>query len=60
MALSILFFFAIGYYLDKWLNTKGLFIIIFILLGVIGGGFNAYRQIMESMNPHGKHKTKDR
>ena len=31
MAGSILFCFAIGYYLDKWLNTKGLFISIFIL-----------------------------
>ncbi|MFH1123382.1 MAG: AtpZ/AtpI family protein [Pseudomonadota bacterium] len=47
MAGSILFCFAIGYYLDKWLGTKGLFITIFILLGVAGGGYTAYRQIME-------------
>jgi len=47
MALSILFCFAIGYYLDKWLNTKGLFITIFILLGIAGGGYTVYRQIME-------------
>jgi len=46
MAGSILFCFAIGYYLDKWLGTKGLFITIFILLGVAGGGYTAYRQIM--------------
>ncbi|VBB44324.1 conserved hypothetical protein [uncultured Desulfatiglans sp.] len=44
---SILFCFAIGYYLDKWLHTKGLFITIFILLGIAGGGYTAYRQIME-------------
>ena len=44
---SILFCFAIGYYLDKWLNTKGVFITIFILLGIAGGGYTAYRQIME-------------
>ena len=47
MAGSILFCFAIGYYLDKWLKTKGLFITIFILLGIAGGGYTVYRQIME-------------
>ncbi len=44
---SILFCFAIGYYLDKWLNTKVIFIVIFILLGIAGGGYTVYRQIME-------------
>ncbi len=48
---SILFCLAIGYYLDKWLNTKGLFITIFILLGIAGGGYTAYRQIMEMLKP---------
>jgi len=48
MAGSILFCFAIGYYLDKWLGTKGLFITIFILLGVAGGGYTVYRQIMKA------------
>ena len=46
---SILFCLAIGYYLDKWLNTKGVFITIFILLGIAGGGYTAYRQIMEML-----------
>ena len=48
MAGSILFCFAIGYYLDKWLDTKGLFITIFILLGIAGGGYTVYRQIMKT------------
>ena len=48
MAGSILLCFFIGYYLDKWLNTKGLFITIFILFGVVGGGYTAYRQIMQT------------
>ena len=39
--------FAIGYYLDKWLGTKGIFLTIFILLGIAGGGFTVYRQIRE-------------
>jgi ATP synthase protein I len=39
--------FATGYYLDKWLRTKGIFLTIFILLGIAGGGFTVYRQIKE-------------
>jgi len=56
---SILLCFAIGYYLDKWLETKGVFIAIFIILGVAGGGYNAYRQIMETMRLNGRGKPKD-
>lgn len=47
MAGSIVFCFFLGYYLDKWLHTKGLFITIFILLGIAGGGYTAYRQIIQ-------------
>ena len=44
---SLLFCFAIGYWLDRWLGTTGLFLTIFILLGIAGGGYTAYKQIME-------------
>lgn len=44
---SLLFCFAIGYWLDRWLDTKGLFITIFIILGIAGGGYTVYRQIMD-------------
>jgi F0F1-type ATP synthase assembly protein I len=47
MAGCILFCFFIGLYLDRWLGTKGLFIIIFIVLGIIGGGITVYRQIID-------------
>ena len=47
MAGCIVFCFFIGLYLDRWLGTKGVFITIFIILGVIGGGVVVYRQIME-------------
>ena len=47
MAGCIAFCFFIGLYLDRWLGTKGVFITIFIILGVIGGGVVVYRQIME-------------
>ena len=60
MAGSILFCFAIGYYLDKWLNTKGLFIAIFILLGIAGGGYTVYRQIMETLNGDENKSPQDR
>jgi ATP synthase protein I len=59
MAGSILFCFAIGYFLDKWLHTKGLFITIFILLGIAGGGYTTYRQIMEGTDQGRDAKKED-
>jgi ATP synthase protein I len=56
MAGSILFCFAIGYFLDKWLGTKGLFISIFTILGVIGGGVTVYGQIDELLGFNKKTK----
>jgi len=47
MAGSILLCFAIGYFLDKWLGTRGIFLTIFIILGVLGGGWTVYRQIIQ-------------
>lgn len=44
---SIAFCFIIGFYLDRWLHTKGIFIAVFIVLGVVGGAITVYRQIME-------------
>ncbi|MFP4040999.1 MAG: AtpZ/AtpI family protein [Desulfosudaceae bacterium] len=49
MAGSIIFCFFIGYTLDNWLGTKGIFIIIFTILGVIGGGNVVYRQVLDTM-----------
>lgn len=39
--------FAVGYYLDKWLGTRGVFLVLFILLGIVGGGYTVFRQIRE-------------
>jgi ATP synthase protein I len=39
--------FAIGFYLDKWLGTRGIFLTLFILLGIGGGGYTVYQQIRE-------------
>ena len=59
MAGSILFCFAIGYYLDKWLNTKVIFIIVFVLLGIAGGGYTVYRQIMEITEKNENRESRD-
>jgi F0F1-type ATP synthase assembly protein I len=47
MAGCILFCFFLGFYLDKWIGTRGIFVSIFTVLGVIGGGITVYRQILE-------------
>ena len=43
----IFFCFFIGRYLDRFLGTRGIFMAIFTVLGVIGGGVVVYRQILE-------------
>jgi F0F1-type ATP synthase assembly protein I len=53
MAGCIVFCFFMGLYLDKWLGTKGIFVSIFTVLGVIGGGVTVYRQIMEVIEDKG-------
>jgi len=47
MAGCIFFCFGIGYYIDRWLGTKGIFITVFTLLGIIGGANVVYRQIIK-------------
>lgn len=47
----ILFCLWIGHLLDEWLGTKGIFITVFIILGIVGGAVTVYRQIMEFMAP---------
>ena len=52
----IAYCFFIGFYIDKWLKTKGVFLTIFIILGVIGGGITVYRQILEMMEENNNKK----
>ncbi len=51
MAGCIVLCFFIGRLLDDWLELKGIFTVIFILLGVAGGANVVYRQIMEVTEP---------
>ncbi len=61
MAGCIVFCFFVGLYLDKWIGTRGIFVTIFTILGVFGGGVTVYRQIMEVIedksetSDHGEH-----
>ncbi len=50
MAGCILFCFYIGWQIDKWLGIRGAFTVIFIILGILGGGNVVYRQILEVMD----------
>jgi F0F1-type ATP synthase assembly protein I len=48
MAGCIVFCFFVGYWLDGWLKTRGVFTTVFTLLGVVGGANVVYRQIMDA------------
>ena len=56
MAGCIVFCFFIGFYLDKWLGTRGVFITIFTILGVIGGAATVYRQILQTLDDQPQNK----
>ncbi len=51
MAGCIVFCFFVGRYLDRWLGTRGIFVALLTVLGVIGGAVTTYRQIRESLEP---------
>ncbi len=57
MAGCIVFCFFIGLYLDKWLGTKGIFVTIFTILGVVGGAFTVYRQILQTLENRPQNKN---
>jgi ATP synthase protein I len=48
MAASVIICFFIGFFLDSKLNTNGLFITIFVLIGVFGGFWSVYKLIMKN------------
>lgn len=56
----IAFCFFIGLKLDQWLGSKGVFITIFTLLGIIGGANVAYRQVMEIFRDKNNTEDKER
>jgi F0F1-type ATP synthase assembly protein I len=59
MAGCIVFCLFIGLYLDRWLETKGVFVTIFTLLGVAGGAVTVYRQIRGILEPKPNKRTEE-
>jgi F0F1-type ATP synthase assembly protein I len=57
MAGCIVFCFFVGLYLDRWLGVRGIFVSVFTVLGVIGGGVTVYRQIREMLKPNRKDRN---
>ena len=44
----------LGYGLDRWLDTRPLFIVVFFLLGAAAGTLNAYRHLRRMQNEGGQ------
>jgi F0F1-type ATP synthase assembly protein I len=59
MAGCIIFCFFIGLSLDKWIGTRGIFVAIFTVLGVVGGAVTVYRQILEITEAKTGHRKDD-
>jgi ATP synthase protein I len=57
MAGCIVFCFFVGLYADRWIGTRGIFVTIFTVLGVIGGAVTVYRQIREILKPRKSNRT---
>lgn len=55
MAGCILLCFFVGRFIDRFFGTGGIFTVLFIVLGVIGGGVVVFRQIAEVTQTDGKH-----
>jgi ATP synthase protein I len=47
LVITILIFVLIGYFLDKWLNTKPVFLIILSLLGCFVAMFDFIRSVLK-------------
>ncbi|MFC1478833.1 AtpZ/AtpI family protein [Candidatus Margulisiibacteriota bacterium] len=53
MVLNIVIFLFIGLFLDKWLKTNGIMLVVFLLIGIGSGFYCVYRVINEVMaDPH--------
>lgn len=59
MAGCIVFCLFIGLYIDRWLETKGIFVTLFTLLGIAGGAVTVYRQIQGILEPKQKKRTEE-
>lgn len=59
MAGCIIFCLFVGRFLDRWLGTRGIFTVVFVIFGIVGGGVVVYRQIMEILEPKPRDRSKN-
>jgi F0F1-type ATP synthase assembly protein I len=57
LALALLVFVLLGWALDNWLGTKPLFIIVFAVLAVVGGGARLKYSYDEAMQRHERERA---
>lgn len=50
---------AIGYYLDKWLDTKPVMLLIFLFVGIAAGFKNVYEQARRLQNRVDENESDD-
>ena len=59
MAGCIIFCFFVGRQIDAWTGLKGIFTIVFTILGIVGGANVVYRQIIKVIEPDPKKDGSD-
>ena len=60
LAMALLVFVLLGWAVDNWLGTKPLFIIVFAMLALIGGGARIKYAYDESMERHQRERAEAR
>jgi F0F1-type ATP synthase assembly protein I len=57
LALALLVFLLLGWAIDNWFGTKPIFIILFAVLALIGGGARIKYAYDESMERHERERA---
>lgn len=60
LAVSIFIGFGMGYWLDKWLNTRPAMMLVFTVLGVAAGFLNVYRTVRRGTDNGGSGQGNNR
>ncbi|MFM1538514.1 AtpZ/AtpI family protein [Helcococcus bovis] len=60
MSVPIILGLLIGNYIDKWVGTKWIFLIILLIMGVASGFINSYKLIMSLNSTEKGEKERDR